>query len=244
MITVRLEWGLAGALHAAEGVAAAVVIDVLSFSTAVSVALERGATVWPHPSPSGAAERAGELDAVLAGPRVLDGPPSLSPASLLALEPGARLLLTSPNGGRISHALHAHPCAVFVAGLRNAVAVADGVLAACAERTAGRDPVVLLVPAGERWPDGSMRVAYEDLIGAGALASALVNADPLVRLSPEAEAADAAYRSRRPLSETASGQELLARGFAADVELAEQVGAGGVVPLLVDGALRDQSARP
>ena len=47
--TVRMEWGLDGARTVASGADLAVVVDVLSFATCVSVALDRGAEVFPFP---------------------------------------------------------------------------------------------------------------------------------------------------------------------------------------------------
>jgi len=55
------------------------------------------------------------------------------------------------------------------------------------------------VPAGEQWPDGSLRPAYEDLVGAGAVANRLLALDPSVELTPEAEASVLAFRALRHL---------------------------------------------
>jgi 2-phosphosulfolactate phosphatase len=46
---VQVEWGLAGALALAADADLAVVVDVLSFTTTVTVAAEAGMVVWPYP---------------------------------------------------------------------------------------------------------------------------------------------------------------------------------------------------
>lgn len=235
---VELEWGPVGAAVLADRCDAVVVVDVLSFSTCVSVAVGRGARVWPHLwADASAAERAASLGGVAAGPRGGAGI-SLSPVSLLGLQDGARVLLPSPNGATVTLAalgvepgpgagpgttIPAAGPAVYAACLRNAGAVA------AALSGAGR---IGLVPAGERWPDGSLRPAYEDLVGAGAVAARLGGS-----LSPDAEAAVLAYEHLRPLAQCPSGLELIGKGFASDVELAEQQDADQVVPrLAADGA--------
>lgn len=92
---VRVEQGLAGALTVVEG-SAAVVVDVLSFSTAVSVAVDGGGRVWPCPwSDRGRAEAlARDHDAVLAAgrSRAGTGGVSLSPVSVRAAAPARRVL--------------------------------------------------------------------------------------------------------------------------------------------------------
>lgn len=226
---VDLEWGLQGARHLGTGADAIVVVDVLSFCTSVTVACERGACVWPHPGGEEAHALARSLEAVLAGTRSHRGGPSLSPTSLLDLPSGSRLVLPSPNGGRIAYSLAAQPCRVFTGALRNASAVGRHLVDAV-----DIDRVVI-VPAGEQWPDGSMRVAYEDLVGAGAIVSRMLTVDPAVALSAEAEAALAAYERMRPIADTPSGQELVERDFGDDVALASAVDVSMVVPVLVDG---------
>src|SRR4051812_39530295 len=106
MARVLAEWGMSGIDALRSRVAVLVVVDVLSFSTAVDVAVSQGAQILPF-SPGDdpaaarlAAERAG---AVLALPRrAAGGQFSLSPASLLAIPAGTRLMLPSPNGSRLS----------------------------------------------------------------------------------------------------------------------------------------------
>jgi 2-phosphosulfolactate phosphatase len=226
---VGLEWGLEGARHYASRVDVVVIVDVLSFSTSVTVAVDRGAEVWPHPGGPGARELADQMHAVLAGRRTQTDGPSLSPSSLLDLPPGSRLVLPSPNGGVIAAALADAPCQVVVAALRNASAVGR-YLAANHDLT-----FVLVVPAGERWADGAMRVAYEDHVGAGAVISRMLLDDPAMQLTAEAEAAMAAYERMRLIEDTPSGQELAERGFEDDITLASAVDASSVVPVLRDG---------
>ena len=86
--------------------------------------------------------------------------------------------------------------------------------------------------------DGSLRPAVEDLWGAGAVLAALEDFE-WPGLSPEAAVAADAYRLVREREEahlraSASGEELVAAGWEADVEVAAQVGASTVVPVLSD----------
>ncbi len=46
---VRLEWGPAAIRQLGPEVDCIIVIDVLSFTSCVSVALERGAQIYPYP---------------------------------------------------------------------------------------------------------------------------------------------------------------------------------------------------
>jgi 2-phosphosulfolactate phosphatase len=216
----RLEWAAEGAVLLARACPVLVVVDVLRFTTAVEVAVARGARVVPRRWPGGEAS----------------GPSSLSPVSLLGIPPGSRLELASPNGATVSLDA-ADAGAVVLAGcLRNASAVA-----AAARRLGGP---VGVVAAGERWPDGSLRPAVEDLVGAGAILHALGG-----RPSPEARAAvaaflDAAADLPATLAGCASGRELAARGQAADLRLAAEHDVSRVVPRLRDGAFGPSGSSP
>jgi 2-phosphosulfolactate phosphatase len=118
------------------------------------------------------------------------------------------------------------PAQVVAGCLRNAAAVA--------RRVAGLRRVGL-VPAGERWSDSSIRFAYEDLVGAGAIVVRLRSLVPDIVTSPETDAAALAFEHCRPLADTASGKELIVRGFGADVRLAGEVDASDIVPVLSNG---------
>lgn len=245
---VRQDWGLTGARAVTGDVDVAVVVDVLSFTTTLSVATDAGVQVLPYRwADDGAARLAAEHDAVLAVGRraAARGQISLSPASVRAADPlPARLVLPSPNGSTIAHHLSEGAGVVLGACLRNASAVAAWI-----DDHRDRDTTsVAVISAGERWPDGSLRPAVEDLWGAGALLDALVDRGWL-DLSPEAAVARQAHRAATPrlgdlLRSCASGRELHEAGFGADVDVAAEVDRGTSVPLLDGHVFVAARARP
>ncbi|WP_241153950.1 2-phosphosulfolactate phosphatase [Nocardioides pantholopis] len=239
---VRMDWGPTGARATRSDLA--VVVDVLSFSTSVCVAVERGMRIYPYPWRGPQAQAyAEERGAVLAVGRleaVRDGQvraPSLSPAGLLECPPVDRLVLPSPNGSTIAAALDEVGARVAVGCLRNARAVAAWL---APQLEAGRS--VAVIAAGERWSaDDSLRPAVEDQLGAGAVLSGLVALGHGHRMSPEARlAADlfeaARGRLRDVLANCVGGLELADKGFGADVDVAAALESSGTVPVLVDGA--------
>lgn len=234
---MRLDWGAEGLAALAPGADTVIVVDVLSFSTAVDVAVDAGAVVLPYRWRDGteAAYAADRGATLAAAPRTLDRP-SLSPSSLQGLASGTRIVLPSPNGSALSFAARDdHGVACVLAGcLRNASAVA-----AAAARRGG---VVAVIAAGERWAgsSGALRVALEDLLGAGAVVGALPSA---LRRSGEAAAAASAFAEARPtiydrVAETASGRELTEEGFGADVLLAAAHDVSDRVPTLIGAEYR------
>lgn len=229
---VRCEWGEGGIAAIAPGSDVIVIIDTLSFSTCVEIATTRGAIVYPLAEGQSAAELAAQVGANVAVHREGLGY-SLSPASLVSITAGERLVLPSLNGSKLTAlAKEAAPDAVIMAGcLRNARAVANA-----AASFGGR---VAVIPAGERWKvDKSLRPALEDLIGAGAIISNLPG-----QRSPEAEAAVAVFAGlghdlRVSVRGCASGRELIDRGFSEDVDLAAQLNCSATAAVLRDGAYR------
>jgi 2-phosphosulfolactate phosphatase len=103
---VRFEWGPEGVRRLAQDATAVVIVDALTFSTAVDVAVGRGAAVIPFRVGGEMAEAAArDLGALLAVPREHVSPArpySLSPGTLAVLAPGDRLLLPSPNGATLT----------------------------------------------------------------------------------------------------------------------------------------------
>jgi 2-phosphosulfolactate phosphatase len=220
----RLSWAAEGAVVLAQVCPVLVVVDVLRFTTAVEVAVARGAWVVPLPWPGREAPARGASGS---------GPYSLSPVLLPDVPAGTRVELASPNGATVSLAA-ARAGAVVLAGcLRNASAVA------VAARELGGP--VAVVAAGERRPDGTLRPAVEDLLGAGAVVRALGGTP-----SPEARAAVAAFLDAAAdlpavLAGCVSGRELAARGEAADLRLAAEHDVSRVVPSLAGGGFAQLS---
>ncbi|MEM7272602.1 MAG: hypothetical protein AAF547_05930, partial [Actinomycetota bacterium] len=95
----RFGWGPNGLRRLAPGADTVVIVDVLSFSTAVDVALGRGAVILPYRWHDGTEDGyAAANDAVVASKTAAPGRLSLRPSSLTGIEPGTRLVLPSPNG--------------------------------------------------------------------------------------------------------------------------------------------------
>jgi 2-phosphosulfolactate phosphatase len=221
---VRFDWGLPGLQAIAADDAVVIVVDVLSFSTAVSVALSRGAAVLPFPwGDARAVEHARAQGALLAGRRGVDTY-SLSPASLRSLPDRARIVLPSLNGATICFG--ASRSTVTVGCFRNRRAVVQ--LAQSFARP------VAVIAAGERWPDGSLRPALEDLLGAGAIISQLSGSR-----SAEAKIAALAFENAVDLSgdlfSCASGVELATRGFSEDLSVAVEIDVDEHASVLRDG---------
>ena len=226
-LQVALEWGPRGLRQLSEECECVVIVDVLSFSTSVTIAVARGAEVWPHSGSERAEELARAIEATLVRGRNMREGRTLSPASLLDVADHERLIMPSANGSVISHAALMSGLAVVAGAMRNAAAVARWL--------DGRFERVGLVPAGEQWPDGALRPCYEDLIGAGAIAARLRDSGAKVEFSPDVQAAAVAFDNRESLTGVPSGQELVDWGFAEDVLLAEMVDADDIVPVLRNG---------
>lgn len=229
---IRLRWERRGALAAADLGDALVVVDVLSFSTAVSYAVDAGAAVRPcdwADDPAAVAASLGATACVRRAEVPSQGRFSLSPQHTRGARPGERIVLASPNGATCCAAAPRVPL-LLVGGLVNASAVARA-----ARRHAG--PVTVLA-CGERWPDGTLRACLEDYLGAGAILAGLEGSR-----SPEAEACMAAFLANRDriaplLWDAVGGRELRELGFSGDVELASAVDSLDVAPVMRDGWLR------
>ncbi len=224
--TIRFEWGLQGILNVANLCGVVVVVDVLSFSTCVDIACARNAKIIPYPHNDSTVDVFARANNAIVAKKRTENGFSLSPQSLLQIAPRTNLVLPSPNGATLSLACTAP---VVLAGcLRNAAAVA-----AFAARQS--DPIAVIA-AGERWEDGTLRPAIEDLLGAGAIIHYLQQAK-----SPEAMIAQSAFVDAETIlaeivSASSSGVELIDKGFPDDVRLAVELDCSNCVPRFISGA--------
>lgn len=232
---VQLAWGRRGAQQAAERGDILVVIDTLRFSTTASTAVHHGALIYPCPLDEAMfnelARRVGGEVAIVWRNSSTPARFTLSPSSYLAIEPGTRVVLPSPNGSTCCQYGSMTP-ALFVGALVNAQAVAQAV----SQLLVASDLNVTVLACGERWrvpaEEGVLRFALEDYLGAGAILSAL----PFPQMI-EAQACVATFTAMRDhleeaLWECESGQELRAIALGEDVRHAAQLNIYATAPVL------------
>ncbi len=223
--TVRFDWGQDGAARAGARGDAVIIVDTLRFSTTVAAHIAAGATVEPCHWKEGA-------DTSLLSPL------TLLPQPHLPITGGGEISvsLASPNGAMCCRAASTSGArAIFAGALVNASAVATAAHAL--------DSPITIIACGERWPDGSLRFALEDLLGAGAMIASLRN----LSSSPEAKAARAVFLSAKSqlhgrLLTCGSGVELMDKGLEADVHYAAQLNSLTVAPHLQDGVFSNSLA--
>jgi len=225
---VRCEWGQQGIKRLAPISDVIIIVDVLSFSTSVDVATARGAYIFPHTKEGDIHAFGKSVGAIVANQRGQAGY-TPSPVSFNVIPTGTRLVLPSSNGATLS--CLAGNKTIFLGCLRNAKAIANVAM------KLGK--TIAVIPAGERYPDRTIRFATEDFIGAGAIIQYLKG-----NLSPEAKNARAAYNNVKNnlynhIKGCCSGKKLIGRGFKKDVKCACQLDESNAVPQLVNGAYRN-----
>jgi 2-phosphosulfolactate phosphatase len=225
---LRCEWGIHGVMQLAPIGDVVVIVDVLSFSTCVEIATSLEAIVFPYRwQDDTAIAYARSVNAILASrQRTASAGYSLSPSSLNRIPAATRLVLPSPNGATLS--LQTGKILTLAGCLRNCQAIADF--------AQSYGTKIAVIPAGEKWEDGSLRPCLEDAIGAGAIFSYMRG-----KFSPEAKAAVATFQMFRAdlattLNQCSSGKELISRGFSGDLELAAELNASDCVPIYRDRA--------
>ena len=231
-----------------DGESVFAVVDVLRASSTIVTLLEGGV---PAVIPAASVDEARRLrerlpDHLLCGE--VDGlpPPGFdygnSPAEFAGLDLRSRpAILATSNGTRILNDLSQSP-AVLVGALLNREATARAMLALAAEHS--RDATVVCAAA----PNGRS-IALEDALGAGAIAEAALRLDPSLQPSDAALFARDAFLARRndlrhALACARHGAELIAAGFAADIEYCARLDVSSVVPLLQRDAGGRLTLRP
>lgn len=221
-IEVKFEWGAEGIIHLRPWADVIIIVDVMSFSTCVDIVLSKNSIVYPYRfKDQSALNLAHEKKAALA---VARGQPgfTLSPVSLVQFPKNSALVLPSPNGATLS--LISSKSVVMNGCLRNAASVAT--MAAKLGRK------IAIIAAGERWANDTLRVAYEDLVGSGAIIHGINGVK-----SVEAAFASLAFKNSvnnnfKDLINCATSIELSRHGYAGDVEIALQYNVSNVAPIL------------
>ena len=242
---VRFDWGLQGATAIAAG-AAAIVVDVLSFTTTLSVAIDAGIEVFPYRFRDASAAAFAASTGRCAGGRPPGGrrrpesacrrcPCGGPPNAGGPLTVTSKLVLPSPNGAAICRQLGE----AQVAGRRR-VAAQRLRLRGWAVK-AVRGPIAV-VAAGERWPGDALRPAVEDLWGAGLVIDALAAArrgSAVAGGGVRPRRLPVAGPTRRWRSAAcASGRELAEAGYGEEIAVAAEIDVSRRVPVLTGDAFR------
>ena len=220
-VSCHVDWGPEGIAAAAARRDVAIIVDVLSFGTAVSTAVKAGATIFPCTTQAEALETAklaGTHAAVHRRDVPMGSPFSLSPLTMVSARAGDQICVASPNGATCCRMGGSAP-GIFVAGLVNARETARAAAQTARNHACG----ITVIACGERHPNGALRPAVEDWVGAGAIISYLQ-----ATLSAEAEVCREAYlavlhRIPELLWKSESGQELRAAGYSRDVDFATSI---------------------
>ncbi len=224
--SVNLEWGINGIKKYFNTTDLFIIVDVLSFSTCVDIAENNGAGIIPFKWKNGRAlEYAKSINSECASLHRSKTEYSLSPVSLLNIKAGTNLVLPSPNGSELS--LSTGNKTTLCGCIRNAESIG--------QYAAETGKNITVIAAGEKWSDESLRLAIEDLIGAGAILCHLKN-----NLSPECKTAIAVFKKFennlfQSIRDSVSGQELIDREYEEDIKLASNLNVSRCVPVLLNG---------
>src|SRR5487761_1265535 len=102
----RFDWGVEGATELGQTSRVLIVVDLMSFSTAVDVAVAHGAAAYPCQFAKGASKalalRVGGIETVARRATTFAEPFSLSPATMALARPGMKIIVASTNGAQVS----------------------------------------------------------------------------------------------------------------------------------------------
>lgn len=239
---VKVEWGNVGTRQAALRGDLIVIIDTIDYSTAVTTAVARGASIIPARDMKHAEKLATEKRAKLAVEKIdarHHGGFSLSASTMERASEGDRIVLASPNGATDSR--QSKPgCVTIVGALVNASAVAHMVTQVL--RLTSRNCTIC--PAGELWPgETQFRPSIEDYLAASAIINKINCSD---YLSPEAQVCACAWnmlehRYAALILDGGSARKVREEGFGDDAEYACRLDLYDVVPVYVQGEFKQQA---
>jgi 2-phosphosulfolactate phosphatase len=232
-----MDWGTRGVIEASKRGDIIVVVDVLSFSSAVTNAVHNGVIIYPFPRTGDINEYSKLVDAeicILERARARElGLPSLSATSFNESHKGQKYIMSSINGATCVRAANENNI-IFAGCLLNAKAVAE----ICNQIQKEKGLNITVVACGERWSDlgdgiRDLRPSIEDYLGAGSIIKSLNGTK-----SPEAKVCISAYQNSKNelkelINECSSGRELKLMDFPEDVEFCSQINKFNEVPVLV-----------
>ncbi len=214
-----------------------VIVDVLSFSTSVAVAVSRGALIYPcrmKDRPEEIARQIGAEGAVRRQDVPGKGRFSLSPQTYLDIAAGQKVVVASPNGATCTD-IAANAPFVFAGGLANASAVADAATRLIHERNLR----VTVIACGERermiGGGSKIRWAVEDYLGAGAVLTRIEGEKTADAVVCEGAFIQSKGRLLEILRACPSGRELIDRDFGGDVAVAAELDSYPCAPILRRG---------
>ena len=216
----KMDWGERGTREASERGDIIIIIDILSFSSAVVNAVHHESIIYPFPKVGDIEEFGKLVDAqvCLGRAEALEiGMPSLSAPSFGENHKGKRFVLSSRNGATCVKASR-QDSNILIGSFLNASAVA--IVANKLQKETGLN--ITVIACGEMWKGKGeekreFRPSIEDYLGAGAILTLLEGTK-----SPEARVCISAFESCREnfkelILDSASGRELKAKGFPNDV---------------------------
>ncbi len=233
----RMDWGVRGVQEASKRGDIIVVVDILSFSSAITNAVHQGVIIYPFPREGDINEFGKQVDAevcILERSRARElGLPSLSATSFNESHKNKKFVISSINGATCVKAAGENNY-IFIGCFLNVSAVANTINQIQKEKNIN----ITVIASGERWSSDEgepkeLRPSIEDYLGAGAILELLDGTK-----SPESKVCISAYKnSKSELNElildSSSGRELMNIGFPEDVKFSSQLDIFTEVPLLV-----------
>jgi len=233
----RMDWGIRGVKEASLRGDIIVIVDVLSFSSAITNAVHQRAIIYPFPRTGDINEFGKSVNAevcILERSRARElGLPSLSATSFNESHKGKKYVISSINGATCVKEASGNNY-IFIGCLLNASAVAIVVNQIQQDKNLN----ITVIASGERWSGNKdeprdLRPSIEDYLGAGAILE-LLNGTK----SPEAKVCIGAYQNSKSeldelILDSSSGRELLNMGFSDDVKFCSQVDVFKEVPILI-----------